>query len=113
MIYFITQGSQFIKVGHTKHDPKGALRRVQSGNPYRLKLIMVLVGDEATENLIHSEFLKDHVRGEWFFFTRSIESQLDEWQELCILDEFKSKVPTSSGQREWVRKGIKGIHKWD
>lgn len=112
MIYFIAQGDRFIKVGHVKGDPRHRLTSIQTANPYPLKLEMVLEGDEKDEKKVHRMFMHLHIRGEWFFFTREIESQLEMWREYCILSTLKSDVPENDRRREWIRKGVKGIHKW-
>lgn len=113
MIYFVTQGSQFIKIGHVSGSPSQRLGALQVGNPVRLKLVMILEGDKGDEKKVHGIFMSAHVRGEWFFLTREIEEQLEDWQEYCILEDFKSSVPKGSGQFAWLRKGKMGVHRWD
>ncbi len=108
MIYFITQGSRYIKVGYVKDDPVRRLRMLQTGNPDRMRLAMVLEGTAGEEKKIHNMFMPYHIRGEWFFLTGEIEDQLAEWQEYCVLSEINTP-----NRGHWIRKGKMGVHKWD
>jgi len=78
-VYFIgEEDNGFLKIGHAKN-PFTRLADMQVGNPRRLRIERLLVGDKATERLIHDlwfEFrlfandknkkIKGRPRTEWF-----------------------------------------------
>ena len=112
MIYFISQGGRFVKVGYCKNHPRHRLNSIQSHNPYLLELEMVLEGDEKDEKKVQKMFRPFHLRGEWFFFTGEIERQLEAWRGYCIMHDYDSKVPGRK-LRTRLRKGMKGRIPWD
>lgn len=58
-VYFIGEPDDGpVKIGTTK-DPIARLRKMQTGNPRRLRIEHVLVGDESVEKLLH-EFWGSH-----------------------------------------------------
>lgn len=57
-VYFIGEEDGPIKIGVSK-DPVGRLRNMQTGNPRRLRVEHVLLGDMALEKLLH-EFWEPH-----------------------------------------------------
>lgn len=110
MVYFITQGVHYVKIGHCGGDPKSRLITLQTGNPNRLELSLLLEGGKEDETIIHGQFLKYHIRGEWYYLTLEIEDYISCHKDLCLLDNYKSCVPLGSGAWDWVRKGRKGNH---
>ena len=78
MIYYITQGSEYIKIGYTTNNPEKRLIGLQTGNPIELKLALVTVGDKRHEYKLHSMFNDHHVRGEWFYLSKQIQQYMDE-----------------------------------
>ena len=113
MIYFITQSNRYIKIGHVKGSPHTRLYSLQSGNPYTLKIALVIEGTKSDEGFVQRRFSRYHVRGEWFFLSSEIEDYLEERRGSCVLYEFKTDIPAKSGQRSWILKGKRGLHKWD
>ena len=66
MIYFIQCGENGpIKIGQSDN-PKERLEQLQTGSPYKLKLLWVYKGDQFTEQEIQDKFTLLHIRGEWF-----------------------------------------------
>lgn len=71
MIYFISSKSptesKCVKIG-TSTDPVKRLNELQTGNPYKLKLLGVLPGSFMTEKALHEAFSDYKLEGEWFKF---------------------------------------------
>ena len=65
MIYFITQGNEFVKIGHTDN-PLARVATLQVGNPNELRLWVSFPGGKEEEEIFHKFFKDFHVRGEWF-----------------------------------------------
>ena len=71
-VYLIQSGeTQNYKIGIFTEDPKTRLSQLQTGNPERLKIIrywMIEEDHEITnvESLLHKQFRKKKIRGEWF-----------------------------------------------
>lgn len=65
-VYFI-QGDPGtpIKIGYTT-DVHGRMDSLQTGNPHRLRLLVVLPGSRQLEVAYHRLLSNDRVRGEWF-----------------------------------------------
>ena len=71
MIYFITQGDEYIKIGHGG-DPESRLSQLQVGNPDELRLMACFSGGQQEEQHLH-DFLKTlRIRGEWFEFNEEV-----------------------------------------
>ena len=71
MIYFITQGDEYVKIGYGV-DPEARLSQLQVGNPERLKLLACFSGGQQEELCLH-DFLKAlRIRGEWFEFNEEV-----------------------------------------
>lgn len=69
-VYFVHNG-EHVKIGWSK-DWKGRLRTLQTSNPAKLKIMLVIVGSRADEGDLHAEFQADRVRGEWYRPTQQI-----------------------------------------
>lgn len=73
MIYFIQAGGNDapVKIGYTgDNDPRKRLKSLQGGNPYRLKIIgLILDGDPVQERALHYKFRDSSLEGEWFSYT--------------------------------------------
>jgi len=54
-----------IKIGYTKN-LDNRLRKIQTDNPFPLKVVFTLEGFEESEKGLHEYFKKCHVKGEWF-----------------------------------------------
>lgn len=71
MHLYIIQSSNngCFKIGRSKH-PEKRLKQLQTGSPYRLKLILVLEEMGKQEKSLHSLFPKNKIscKGEWFDF---------------------------------------------
>ena len=69
MIYFIQAGVLGpVKVGYTNSNPKGRLQSLQTGSPYKLRLIGHCGGNRTGERILHRMFEPFKMEGEWFRF---------------------------------------------
>jgi hypothetical protein len=67
VIYFAqADGTDFVKIGHTRGDPAKRLTELQTGCPHRLVLLASVDGGEDDEGRWHERFASDRVGGEWF-----------------------------------------------
>jgi len=65
-IYFIQAGNNgAIKIGYADNVEK-RLKQIQTGNPYKLKLLKTINGNFEIEKNLHKLFYKDRLEGEWF-----------------------------------------------
>ena len=71
MHLYIIQSSNngCFKIGRSKH-PEKRLKQLQTGSPYKLKLVLVLKNEGAYEKSLHRLFPKREIKckGEWFDF---------------------------------------------
>ena len=67
-IYFVTDGSEFVKIGNTSNNIHERIGTLQVGNPRTLKLIAKIECDDVrvVERHIHQMFAKKRHIGEWF-----------------------------------------------
>lgn len=66
LIYFMLCGS-FVKIGWAT-DPTGRKKALQTGNPYDIKILATMPGDQGYEKDLHRLFKSCHHRGEWFVY---------------------------------------------
>jgi len=70
MIYFISDDRGHVKIGYTgDFDCYYRLRMLQTGNPFRLRVLATIDGDYADEKALQSRFSRYLTRedGEWFY----------------------------------------------
>lgn len=63
-VYFVL-GGPFIKIGWSLK-MKDRIAGLQTGNPYKLKLLATMPGSIDTEREMHERFAKHRAEGEWF-----------------------------------------------
>lgn len=69
VVYFVTDGSGFVKIGRTSGDIAKRISAMQTSNPRKLKLIGTIKTDDAMEieSAIHVTLAhRRHEIGEWF-----------------------------------------------
>jgi hypothetical protein len=66
--YLIGAG-QMVKIGRSR-DPERRLRKLQTGSPSILRLLVVLDGDH--EETLHKRFQAEHIQREWFTLSSRI-----------------------------------------
>lgn len=65
-IYFIQQGEVGpIKIGWSKN-VRSRIATLKTASPYRLRLLLVLKGEEHDERRLHDWFHEERLNGEWF-----------------------------------------------
>ena len=76
-IVYLVQCGYFLKIG-IAHQSKmnQRLNALQVGNPFELRLLSTIKGEEKEEKLLHLKYKDLLVRGEWFHLSREI---LDEF----------------------------------
>lgn len=68
MIYVIGEfRTGVVKIGRT-NNPQYRLAELQTSNPRRLRLLLVVPGGSQVERALHAHFASKRVRGEWFDF---------------------------------------------
>ena len=73
MIYFIQAGKNGpIKIGQTGGNIKDRVAQLQTGCPYKLKLLWVYTGSDWSESEVHSKFKHEKIHGEWFHPSRML-----------------------------------------
>jgi len=66
-VYVIQAGDDGpVKIGYTSGPAEKRLRGLQTGNPYKLRILKVFDGDERHESELHRRFAGHRIRGEWF-----------------------------------------------
>jgi hypothetical protein len=69
VVYFVTDGSGFVKIGCTCNDVSARMSSMQTSNPRRLELLGTIETDDmlTLEAQLHGEFQTNrHDIGEWF-----------------------------------------------
>lgn len=80
-VYFILSGdADCVKIGFSENIKK-RLSGLQSASPSKLVLIAVAKGGPEQERAIHARFKKFNLSGEWFEYSREIQSFLLEFAE--------------------------------
>lgn len=105
MIYFIKQiEDSIVKIGFT-NNIKHRLATIQTNNPRKLEIILLLDGDHEYELFLHNKFAEDRSHNEWFFMSDNIKKFINEKKELdlryfenTINDNFKNS------QLKYIRK---------
>lgn len=65
-LYFIqTSNNGMIKIGRSIN-PEKRLKQLQTGNPFKLKLIHVFEKQGYKEKILHEELKEFKLKGEWF-----------------------------------------------
>lgn len=73
MIYFIQCGENGpVKIGQTSNGVEERLNQLQTGCPYKLKLLWVYHEDVYSEPEIHEIFKHERISGEWFHPSRNM-----------------------------------------
>jgi hypothetical protein len=104
MIYFIGFKTTHIKIGYTS-DLNRRIKELQTGCPFKLKVLATMQGDSQTEAGLHLMFASKRAVGEWFrahgdleYFVKAVKSNPEltniktlkmEAQKLRLLDKAK------------------------
>jgi hypothetical protein len=68
MIYVIRTKSEpsYLKIGYSETATRERMRKMQTGCPFELEMIMAREGSKEEEKELHVLLKKFHFRGEWF-----------------------------------------------
>jgi hypothetical protein len=110
VIYVIQpEGLDFVKIGQTR-DLYPRLSGIQTGSPFELRILFVLLGGLDLEGEIHNKLQCHRQRGEWFVLSDFVRGYLDELRKDAIdydamLDELliKSRKEYREGLAARVR----------
>jgi len=95
-LYFIQTSNQgMIKIGRSIN-PEKRLKQLQTGNPFKLKLIHVFYNEGNKEKFLHEELKTFRLKGEWFNYN-------------CvgsIPNEFYEKIKWGSFDEWWNNQSI-------
>lgn len=100
-VYFITDG-EFVKIG-TAYDVSARLKDLQTGNPKRLKILVVTTGGFKTEKKYHRMFDLYKTVGEWYEIGEEI------LKEIKALGGYTPKLPNAKALE--IYSGKKGQKK--
>ena len=104
MIYFITQGDDYVKIGYTKNNPGDRLISLQIGNPNLLVLYKVIDGGKAKEEALHTRFNIYHRRGEWYWLSGELKRYINSERAYSVdidrhIEKYKDVVSILNGNR--------------
>lgn len=98
MVYFITDGTNYVKIGYA-YDVDKRIKNLQMANPRNLYCLLVISGDIDTEHLLH-EYFKDYRikvdnidSCEWFYISGELKQFLDMDSIVEIEDYLAYKFP--------------------
>lgn len=84
VIYVIQpDGLEFVKIGQTR-DLYPRLSVIQTGCPFDLRILFVLLGDSDLEGRIHNALDDHRHRGEWFALNDHVHAYLESLREDAI-----------------------------
>jgi len=98
MIYVIgnvdTWRYSFIKIGYSKNDPMKRLQALQTGSPFKLKVIHCMKGSIKDEAAIHNILKEYRTNGEWFECHRISDDKIDFLLGSKSAQDFIEKINT-------------------
>jgi len=101
MIYFITQGKDYIRIGHVDIYSHALLLKYQESNPVEIGLYAVIEGDAAAARGIQDLFLSNSLRGEWYNFDSKIKNYLHKTMgrgNALLSDKYLQEDKVTNGQ---------------
>jgi hypothetical protein len=69
-VYFVSGGG-FVKIG-VSDSPSSRLLGIQTGNPWPLEIVGMIVGGTGVETALHKRFANYRVSGEWFHLAAEV-----------------------------------------
>lgn len=110
-IYFIRQGHNGpIKIGFTKADIYGRIKRLQTGNHLPLKVLAIIDGASKKQEVsLHSKFSAFKVYGEWFTPSKELLDHIYSITEKTIFDDLEELFKRFSKLTRKFTQGQKDI----
>lgn len=75
-VYFLGIGDPYlthVKVGFTRKNPFARMAGLQTGCPFRMRMVGFVFGNEAMEAELHDVLRDSRKEGEWFEYTEYVE----------------------------------------
>lgn len=109
-IYFIEmEGLNLLKIGFTERDPQDRLKELQTANPHKLNLLLVMGGGLKQENALHLAFAHLRVEGEWFRLTPELQAYIAVARFVFPrLNELEDRVEKCRNRVEWLIEQVGG-----
>ena len=121
MIYLINgEDSIMYKIGYTEKSITNRMKTLQTGCPYKLKLIKGIEGGFGIEKMLHEKYEASRKQGEWFEF-KNINPVVEYMDDVsndkvvnshsCLLDWKQHIIETLSGENKSFRseRGISNL----
>lgn len=96
-IYFLKAGD-FVKIGTTKNvSIRSRISDMQTGNPNKMELLGIMLGDERVESNLHAHFSDIRQSGEWFLYSPELKTFIETFaitspNEINNLEEKESMI---------------------
>jgi len=85
-VYFVEAGG-YIKIGRSDQiDLKQRFVGIQGGNPHKLKLVGIMLGDNRLEHVLHHKFRSLRAEGEWFKSGRKL---MDFITNFAVIEDYQ------------------------
>jgi len=81
-IYFLRAG-EFVKIGQSSRW-KSRMATMQTGSPYTIVPLLVLIDEPGLERKLHKRFRADHFRGEWFHMGPAVVAYIKGSLSRCV-----------------------------
>lgn len=78
-VYFVqAEPGTPVKIGYAAN-PTERLSGIQTGNPYRLRILLAVPGSREHEKMLHGHFYASRAIGEWFAETDELRAMIEDW----------------------------------
>jgi|TARA_Y100000296_G_C5011192_1_gene175190 hypothetical protein len=106
-VYLIkAENTKRYKIGTTQ-DVENRIKGIQTGCPYKLRLVKSISGDKYTEDRIHNKYNKYRVQGEWFEFDGRVKRNVMKYMnEVGVDGGIKDIIQLKEG-KEHLLDGLK------
>ena len=103
MIYLIkTKGNDFYKIGYTSDSINKRLKSIQTGCPYKLKVINKINGSMYQEKILHTLFKTQRTQGEWFRLDKVYLNIL-----LNVMEHISTDIELPKQPKKYAKNNIK------
>jgi DNA-binding XRE family transcriptional regulator len=87
MIYFLKDENNYVKIGFST-DVIKRIYHLRTSSPYKSDVLLIIKGDYSLEQELHKKFKDSLKSGEWFLFSKEIESFINDNQKNNLCWEF-------------------------
>jgi hypothetical protein len=81
-IYFLHAGN-YIKIGYSQ-DIHKRIKQLQTGSPFKLRLVLAIEGGVKLEKQLHKKFNKYRHQNEWFYYNLDIANFIESMKSKCL-----------------------------